>query len=84
MSRVGADLTGRDLGLLRAVAAGRCTFRRSCEPVLLVDDVPCADFTAARRLIAAGLVEAPVLGRVPAPAVLTPSGRSALALRPAS
>lgn len=48
--------------------------------MLLVDGVPCADFTAARKLIAAGLVEAPVPGTAPVPAGLTPSGRSALEL----
>ncbi|MFC5993707.1 hypothetical protein ACFQE5_05700 [Pseudonocardia hispaniensis] len=84
MSAVAAELTGRDLGLLRAVAAGRCTFSRSCEPVLLVDNVPCADFTAAHRLIAAGLVEVPFPDGAPAPAVLTPFGRSAVEPRPVS
>lgn len=71
-------LTGRDVALLRAVAAGRCRFSVLCEPVLLVDGVPCADFTVAGRLIDAGLLVAPGHGDLLAPAGLTDRGRAVL------
>ena len=71
-----AQVCGRDRAVLRAVAAGRCRIRAGCEPLLVVDGIACADSGVARRLIAAGLVAAPV---DPADTVrLTPAGRAAL------
>lgn len=49
-------LSGRDRALLRAVADGRATVGRGCEPVLLVDGLACADSIAVHRLFAAGLI----------------------------
>ena len=72
-------LTGRDVALLRAVADGRCALSVRCEPVLLIDGLPCADFAAARRLIEAGLLAVPGAGASPGPARLTAAGRAALA-----
>jgi hypothetical protein len=71
-------LSGRDRALLRAAADERCEFRGGCEPVLLVDGLACADFSAAHRLVHAGLLDAPDPRVALAPAVLTPSGRAAL------
>jgi hypothetical protein len=79
MSGTALLLTGRDRALLRAVAAGRCELAMSCEPVLLVDGLPCSDSSVAHRLIAAGYVAAPDPTRLTAPALLTPSGLEALA-----
>ena len=73
-----AEVCGRDRAVLRAVAAGRCQLRAGCEPVLLVDGVACADSAVAPRLIAAGLVAAPV--GVVEQARLTAAGRAALGL----
>ena len=71
-------LTGRDRALLRAVADERCEFRGGCEPVLLIDGLACSDFSAAPRLVGAGLLAAPDTAVALAPAVLTPAGRAAL------
>src|SRR4051794_2342127 len=71
-----AQVCGRDRAVLRAVAAGRGGLRAGCEPLLVVDGIACADSGVARRLIAAGLIAAPV---DPADAVrLTPAGHAAL------
>lgn len=70
-------LNGRDRALLRAVAAGRCELDAEPFPVLLVDGVTCADLLAGDRLLGAGLLVAPGIGR--APAALTPAGQAALA-----
>jgi hypothetical protein len=72
-------VSGRDRAVLRAVSAGRCQFRGGCEPVLLVDGLVCADFSATRRLIDAGLIAAPDPTVLLAPATITPAGRAALA-----
>lgn len=69
-------LTGRDRALLRAVAAGRAEFGGGRVPVLLVDGLPCTDFGAAHRLVAAGLVAPP--GEDRAPVALTAAGRRVL------
>jgi hypothetical protein len=79
MSGTALLLTGRDRALLRAVAAGRCELTMSCEPVLLVDGLPCTDSSAAHRLIAAGYVAPPGTTTLTSPAVLTPNGLEALA-----
>jgi hypothetical protein len=71
-------LTGRDRAVLRAVAAGRAEFRGGCVPILLVDGLPCSDFGAVHRLVAAGLVAAPDATVERNPATLTPAGRRAL------
>jgi hypothetical protein len=73
-----AGLSGRDRALLRAVDAGRAQFRGGCVPVLLIDGLACADFSAAPRLVEAGLLDAPDAAVPLAPAVLTPEGRAAL------
>jgi hypothetical protein len=73
-----AGLSGRDRALLRAVADGRCQFRGGCGWVLLVDGLACSDFSAAPRLVDAGLLAVPDAGVALAPAVLTPAGRAAL------
>jgi hypothetical protein len=73
-----AGLTGRDRALLRAVAAGRGEFRGGCVPVLLIDGLACADFSAAHRLLDAGLLGTPDVTVPLAPAVLTDAGRVAL------
>jgi hypothetical protein len=75
-----ADMSGRDLALLRAVAGRRCTLRLGVEPVLLIDGRRCADGSAAWRLITAGLIDRPEPGRDPQPAQLTTIGRAALGL----
>lgn len=56
----GTRPTGRDRSLLRAIAAGRCELSYRCGPVLTIDGGYCCDQLAARRLIRAGLVAAPV------------------------
>lgn len=72
-----SDLSGRDRALLRAVAAGRCLLGSGCEPVLLVDGLACADSSAGRRLVSAGLIRA-VAGEVLGAVTLTSAGRRAL------
>lgn len=78
MTRTVSVGSGRDRALLRAAAAGRCEFRGGCQPVLLVDGLPCADFAAALRLVEAGLLAAPDARVDLAPATLTPAGRRTL------
>ncbi len=73
-----AGLSRRDRALLRAVADGRCQFRGGCGWVLLVDGLTCSDFSAAPRLVRAGLLDAPDARVDLAPAVLTAAGRAAL------
>lgn len=71
-------LSGRERALLRAVAGGRCQFRGGFDPVMLIDGLSFADFSVPRRLVEAGLVEAPD-PRVPlAPARLTEDGHAVL------
>lgn len=72
-------LTGRDRAVLRAVAAGRCQLGAGCEPVLLVDGLGCADFSAAARLVGAGLIARPDPTLLLGPAQLTAEGVGALA-----
>ncbi|WP_300010394.1 hypothetical protein [Pseudonocardia sp.] len=72
-------VSGRDRAVLRAVSAGRCEFRGGCQPVLLVDGLACADFSAAHRLVDAGLIAAPDPAVPLAPVAITPAGRAALA-----
>jgi hypothetical protein len=71
-------LSGRDRAVLRAVAAGRCQLGAGCEPVLLVDGLVCADFSAGHRLVGAGLIAEPDRACEIGPAALTPAGREAL------
>ncbi|MFC4946755.1 hypothetical protein [Pseudonocardia sp. GCM10023141] len=71
-------VSGRDRAVLRAVDAGRCQLGAGCEPVLLVDGLVCADFTAGLRLVEAGLLVAPDAARPLGPARLTPAGRALL------
>lgn len=72
-------VSGRDRALLRAVSAGRCEFRGGCGPVLLVDGLVCADWSAARRLVDAGLVVAPDPSVALSTVSLTPAGTAVLA-----
>ena len=71
-------VSGRDRAVLRAVSAGRCQFRGGCGSILLVDGLACADFSAVRRLIDAGLLAAPDATVPLAPAALTPAGHAVL------
>jgi len=73
-------VSGRDRALLRAVAAGRCQLGAGCEPVLLVDGIMCADFSAGHRLVAAGLILPPDRARPLGPAALTAAGERVLTL----
>jgi hypothetical protein len=75
------NLCGRDRAVLRAVADGRCQLRTSCEPVLVVDGLSCADSAAAHRLITAGLLARPT-GPGVERARLTSAGRAVLGLLP--
>lgn len=77
-SEVGETVSGRERALLRAVAAGRCELGDGFEPVLLIDGLTCADFVAARRLVAAGLITSADSDLGLAPAELTAIGRAAL------
>lgn len=79
MAGVGFIVSGRDRAMLRAVAAGRCQMGAGCEPVLLVDGLGCADFSAGHRLVAAGLLAPPSREHPLGPAVLTDAGWEALA-----
>lgn len=72
------EVSGRDRSLLRAAAAGRCRLAAGCEPILLVDGLVCADSSAGRRLVAAGLIDPPDRVHPLGPAVLTDAGRAAL------
>ena len=76
---VSSQATGRDRALLRAVADGRCQLSTGCEIVLLVDGVGCADWSAAHRLLGAGLIAPPGPRPGLTPAVLTEAGHDALA-----
>jgi hypothetical protein len=79
MSGLGTStMSGRDRAVLRAVAAGRCQLGAGCEPVLLVDGLMCADFSAGHRLVAAGLIDPPDPALPLGPARLTAAGRKAL------
>ena len=64
-------LSGRDLAVLRAVAAGRCVFADG--GALIVDDVRCCDQFVGARLADAGLITGA------GPVRLTPAGRELLA-----
>ncbi len=72
-----SEICGRDRAVLRAVAAGRCELRAGCEPVLVVDGVPCADSGVAARLISAGLLVKPIGSTT---AQLTAAGRATVGL----
>ncbi len=67
---------GRDVALLRAVAAGRCELLSGSLPVLWVDGRVFCDTGAALRLLQAGLLAVPTPGAGRAPARLTPAGRA--------
>jgi hypothetical protein len=73
-----STLSARDRAVLRAVAQGRCQLGAGWQPVLLVDGFVCADSAAGRRLVAAGLVQAPDPASPLGPARLTTAGRLAL------
>lgn len=55
-------VTGRELAMLRAVAAGRAELSYSCEPDLFIDGLSCCDQYTAHRLARRGLVCAAVPG----------------------
>ncbi|WP_433271755.1 hypothetical protein ACQPZF_13615 [Actinosynnema sp. CS-041913] len=63
-------LTHRDRSVLRAVAAGRCSYASG---TLLVDGLCCCDQFVGPRLAQAGLI-----GTQPGPARLTPTGQVVL------
>jgi hypothetical protein len=69
-------MNGRELALLRAVAAGRAELTVSSEPDLTIDGLNCCDQTTAHSLSHAGLI---CPGRVATlgtrvPAALTSAG----------
>lgn len=74
------ELTGRELAMLRAVAAGRGELLCGSEPDLAIDGYWC-DFLAAHHLAHLGLVCPAALARAGerVPARITPAGRRALA-----
>jgi hypothetical protein len=72
-------LSRRDLALLHAVADHRCEIQHGSESVLFVDGRACCDAEAGRRLIRAGLLAQPGLGRGRWPARLTEAGMAELA-----
>jgi hypothetical protein len=76
------SLTGRDLAVLRAVAAGRCELSGRNSPVLTVDGRCFCDQLAAPRLTLAGLITP--AGEHRAPATLTLAGRAVVAGAPTS
>jgi len=71
-------LTGRDLALLGAVAAGRCELTGHGK-ALRVDGVWFCDQLRVRALLDAGLLRAFTPARGRAPATLTEAGRATLA-----
>jgi hypothetical protein len=75
-----SELSGRELAMLRAVAAGRGELLCGSEPDLAIDGYWC-DFLSAHHLAHAGLVRPAALGRPGerVPAEITPTGRLALA-----
>jgi hypothetical protein len=56
--------TGRELAMLRAVAAGRAELVCSCEPDLYVDGLCCCDQYTAHQLARRGLLRATAPGRI--------------------
>jgi hypothetical protein len=75
-----SELTGREIAMLRAVAAGRGELLCAGEPDLAIDGYWC-DFLCAHHLTHAGLVRPATLARAGerVPAEITPAGRLALA-----
>jgi hypothetical protein len=69
-------LSGRDLAVLRAVAAGRCQMSGARGGSLTVDGLRCCDQFVGPRLTSAGLIAAAC--PQPGPARLTASGRALL------
>ncbi|TCP56478.1 hypothetical protein EV191_101421 [Tamaricihabitans halophyticus] len=74
-------LTGREIALLRAVAAGRGEIVCGCVPDLLIDGCWCGDQHTAHRLAARGLIrpDMPASAHTRVPAILTESGRACIA-----
>ncbi len=58
------QVTGRELAMLRAVAAGRAELVRSCEPDLYIDGLCCCDQYTAHHLAHRGLLRASTPGRI--------------------
>jgi hypothetical protein len=56
--------TGRELAMLRAVAAGRVELVCSCEPDLYIDGLCCCDQYTAHQLARRGLLRASAPGRI--------------------
>jgi hypothetical protein len=81
MSDTAGVLSRRDVALLTAVAQDRCEIVHGSLPVLFVDGRLSCDASAARRLIAAGLLQRPGLGTGRWPARLTEAGQAELAGR---
>jgi hypothetical protein len=71
-----AELSHRDRAVLRAVAAGRCSFAGDVGLSLVVDGLSCCDQFVGARMTRAGLIAAAEFG--PGPAHLTPSGQALL------
>lgn len=73
--------SGRELALLRAVAAGRAQMTVSCEPDLTIDGLNCCDQHAAHGLSHAGLICPGAVGVLGSrvPAALTSAGAALLA-----
>ena len=67
-------LSERELAILRAVAAERCTMERRGS-ALAVDGLPCAHQFTGRRLVSAGLIAPTATGLIR----LTRAGRAAIA-----
>jgi len=57
-----STLSGRDRGILRAVAAGWAQLQLGAEPDLFLDGRSCADQFAAHNLVHAGYITATTLG----------------------
>lgn len=70
-----ARLSGRDVALLRAIAAGRCTLSGKAT-LLTIDGLYYSDQFAGIRLRSAGLITS--AGQAGALAHLTPAGRALL------
>ena len=70
------QLTGRDRGILRAVAGGTAELSGGTEPDLFLDGRCCCDQPAARRLVRLGLIAPAVSSTVGqrVPAQVTPDG----------
>lgn len=74
--------TGRELAMLRAVAAGRAELMCSCEPDLYIDGLCCCDQYTAHRLASRGLIQPAAPGAIGqrVRAELTTAGQAMLAV----